>query len=270
MKKMLCAVLAMILFLSALLPAAKAADLYLIDNAGLLSEEEKASVERSLSEASETIGMDVLVYTTDSLSGKSLTAYADDAMDYEFGQVDSGIMFLISMEDRDFYVSTKEQGVVEFSEGEIDYIVNDFLPDLSAGNYAEAFIAFAENVVSVYQDPSQVPDSYDYGQHSQIDVDRSKGGFHFSFTGLVVSFVFALIVALVVVGGMKRQLKSAVFHNANSYLVPGSLHLVQNTDLFLYSNVTRTRIESSSSSGGGGGVHTSSSGSSHGGHGGKF
>ena len=270
MKKTLCAVLAAALFLLSLLPAAHAADVYLIDNAGLLDEAENASVAEKLSEVSGSIGMDVLIYTTNTLSGKSVSAYADDAMDYEFGQVDDGIMLLISMEDRDYYVSTKEQGLVEFSEGEFDYIVAAFLPDLSDGNYAAAFTAFAEKVGSVYHDPSQVPDSYEYGQHTQEDLERSKSRFHFSFLGLLVSFVFGLIVALIVVGGMKRQLKSARFHNANTYLVPGSLNLVQNTDLFLYSNVTRTRIESESSSGGGGGVHTSSSGSSHGGHGGKF
>ena len=60
--------------------------------------------------------------------------------------------------------------------------------------------------------------------------------------------------------------------SAGSYLNDSSYHLRTNRDLFLYSNVTKTRIqqESSSSGGGGSSVHTSSSGSTHGGGGGKF
>ena len=59
---------------------------------------------------------------------------------------------------------------------------------------------------------------------------------------------------------------------AGSYLNDSSYHLRTNQDLFLYSNVTKTRIqqESSNSGGGGSSVHTSSSGSTHGGGGGKF
>ena len=81
-----------------------------------------------------------------------------------------------------------------------------------------------------------------------------------------------------VVGGITVLIMRACMNtkrpqrSAGSYLNDSSYHLRTNRDLFLYSNVTKTRIqqESSSSGGGGSSVHTSSSGSSHGGGGGKF
>ena len=55
---------------------------------------------------------------------------------------------------------------------------------------------------------------------------------------------------------------------ANNYAVKDSFYVRDAQDLFLYKNVTKTKIEKSSSSGSS--THTSSSGNTHGGGGGKF
>ena len=222
---------------------------HILDGAGLLSGSELDRVEKKLSSVSEELGFDVLVRTTDSLYGKGTMAFADDSMDYEFGDVSNGILFLISMEYRDWYVSTKGTCFHDFDDDDIDEIVDRFLYKISAGDYEEGFIGFADSVAKEYR--------------------YQTSTFHFDFISIGVPLVVALIIASVVVSIMKSQLKSARFRNANQYLKQGSLILTQNVDLFLYSNVTRTRIQSESSSGGGGG-HISSSGSTHGGHGGKF
>ena len=90
---------------------------------------------------------------------------------------------------------------------------------------------------------------------------------------LPVSLVLGFLIALIVVACMKAKLKTVrPATRAADYVRRDSLSLSDSRDLFLYSNVTKTRIqqESSSSGGGGSSVHTSSSGSSHGGGGGKF
>ena len=91
-----------------------------------------------------------------------------------------------------------------------------------------------------------------------------------------------MLFAFIPVGAMKRKLKSVYTQTrADTYLVPGSFVLTQNSDVFLNSTVSRSvHVQQSSSSGGrssgGGGfhggssTHTSSSGGTHGGHSGKF
>ncbi len=83
---------------------------------------------------------------------------------------------------------------------------------------------------------------------------------------LIIAAIVGLIIAAIHVGKLKRELISVESRQeANDYIVPNSMNLTNQQDLYLYSTVTRIRRESSSSSGGG--SHTSSSGRSHGGGG---
>ena len=83
----------------------------------------------------------------------------------------------------------------------------------------------------------------------------------------------ALLLALIVTGSMKSKLKSVHRkRSASEYMKRDSLNMVDASEIYLYSNVTRTYIDRDrdSHSGGGGGVHISSSGTTHGGGGGHF
>ena len=222
---------------------------YIIDGAGLLTNDEALAVEEKLEQASEKIGMKVLIRTTYSLGSKTSMEFADDTMDYDYGDVSDGMLFLIAMEYRDWYVSTKGKAIGLFDDDAIDSIVDSFIDKIKDAEYKDAFIKYGNSVVKRY--------------------NYATSTFHFDFMSIGVPLVVALIIAAVVVGMWKAQLKSARFHDAGMYLKQGSLVLTQKVDLFLYTTVTKTVIQSESSSGGGG-SHTSSSGSSHGGHGGKF
>ena len=50
-----------------------------------------------------------------------------------------GILLLISMEDRDWAISTCGYGITAFTDAGIDYIMAQMQDDLSAGSYAAAF-----------------------------------------------------------------------------------------------------------------------------------
>ena len=53
--------------------------------------------------------MDLVVVTANTLGGKSPMEYADDYYDYN-GYTDDGALLLVSMEDRDWWISTKGSG----------------------------------------------------------------------------------------------------------------------------------------------------------------
>ena len=54
----------------------------IMDEAGLLTEEERAELEERAQSIANAYGMDVVIVTNDSLDGKTATEYADDYFDY--------------------------------------------------------------------------------------------------------------------------------------------------------------------------------------------
>lgn len=260
--------------------AAAAGDMMRIaDLADLLSDSEEAEISDQLDEISERQQVDVVVVTVDSLEGESVMDYADDFYDYNgygFGAEDDGILFLLSMEERDWYISTSGFGVTAVTDAGRGYMAEKFLPYLSDGEYAEAFRIFAEQCDDyITQARTGAP----------YDVDNIPTE-PFSHVGaLMIAVVLGFVIALIATGIMRLGLHSV--HSqpaADSYMKKSNLRLTREYELFLYKNVTRTEKpkESSSSSSSssnssssnsrprGSVTHTSSSGKKHGGGGGKF
>ena len=97
-----------------------------------------------------------------------------------------------------------------------------------------------------------------------------KEPFNFAWC-LAVALLIGYVVAAVVTGSMKRQLKTVRFQSAaNSYVKANSMNVSESRDLFLYTQITRHEKPKETSSSGGSTTHTSSSGGTHGGGGGKF
>ena len=72
----------------------------LVDEAGLLSEEESSTLINKLEEISQRQKNEVAVVTVNSLEGKTAEAYADDYYDYNgygYGENDDGLLLLVSI-----------------------------------------------------------------------------------------------------------------------------------------------------------------------------
>lgn len=247
----------------------------LVDNAGLLSSGEFTSLSEKLKQMSYDLNFDIVVVTVNSLDGKTPQDYADDFYDYNgygFGSEHDGCLFLISMEDRDWYISTTGYGIRAITDYGISYIENEVVPYLSDGRYYDAFITYA-NIVEDYLNESRSGTPYDidniiddYNPNERSSGEKIKTG--------AICVIAAIVIALVVSLSIRHSYTKAVHfsRDASNYLVQGSLNMTGSYDNFLYSNVTKVRIQSESSSSGGGGssTHVSSSGTSHGGGGGKF
>ena len=102
---------------------------YVVDDAELLTDSEESSLNETLKEISNRQNCQVVVVTTNSLDGKSTEAYADDYYDYN-GYGEDGIVLLVSMEDRDYWMSTHGFAIRAFTDAGIEYIQNKFLDDL--------------------------------------------------------------------------------------------------------------------------------------------
>lgn len=258
MKRKMISLVAVCLMVVCVLLPVSAASVRLVDDAGLLDNTQYTDILNRLDEISGLYGLDVVIVTTDSTGGKTPMEYADDYFDYHDYSSD-GVLLLVSMEDRDWWISTTGYGIRAFTDAGIEYIGEQIVPYLSDGEYAQAFTEFAE-LCDQFLKQAETGAPYDSN-------NLPKKPFN-PLWGLLASAVFGLGSAGIGTGSMKKKLKTVVRKSqANDYVTPGSLQITQSRDLYLYTH--RDRREKAQS-GGGSSTHTSSSGTTHGGGGGKF
>ena len=210
---------------------------HLIDNADLLTGEEESNLLAKLDEISDRLSVDVAVVTEDSIGDKTPREYADDFYDYNSYKYNpDGVLLLISMEERDWYITTTGSAITTITDARRGNMEDAFLSDLSGGYYYESTVG-----------------NFPWGP------------------AILVSLAIGLVAALVVTGFMRGQLKTVRRKAAASdYVRPGSMNVAYANDVFLYSHVNRTAKPKDNDSSGGSATHTSSSGTTHGGGGGKF
>lgn len=239
----------------------------LVDGADLLTDSEETALRDKLDEISERQQVDLVIATTDSVEGKSPMEFADDFYDYNgygFGDSYDGVLFLISMEERDWHISTTGFGITAITDAGREYISEKFLGDLSDGEYGAAFTAFAQ-LCDAFITQAREGEPYDVG-------NLPKEPFPL-LMNLAIALIAGFLLSFIITSVMRGKLKSV--HSqpmADSYIKRDSMHLTKQSDMFLYRHVNRSRKpeHDESSYSGGSVTHTSSSGRSHGGGGGKF
>ena len=246
------------------------ADLYyrMNDSAEVLTEDEDNELEDALEELSLRQSFDVTIATIESLESvdyDSMEAYADDLYDFcqfGYGPEMDGVL-LVSVGDRKWHISTCGYGITAFTDAGIQYLGQQMTPFMADGDYAGAFRTFVQ-WSDTYIDAARAGHPYDVN-----NLPREPLSLMYLFLALGIG----LVLAWVVVGVMKSQLRSVAFQeNAASYVREGSMNLTNSRELFLYRDVSRTEhVEAKDSdSSGGSSTHTSSSGTTHGGGGGSF
>ena len=263
----LCLLLLLFLMQSNIVEAAEEHDPRLIDDADLLSDEQEKIIIEKLNEISKKYQQDVVIVTVYSIEGKTATEFADDYYDYHnygFSDERDGILFLLSMEYRDWAISTTGQSITVFTDAGLEYMTDEFLPEISKGNYEAGFTKFIELADQFFKQ-AEKGKPYDVNY-----LPKGPLGWHW----LLITFIVSALLALTILQSMKNKLVSVKRKSAaNDYIKPNSFVLTDQKDLFLYRNIAVTKIPKNTSSGGrtgGSSTHTSSSGSSHGGSSGKF
>ena len=254
----------LLLFVAMMIPVSAERAPRLTDAAGLLSESEQAALVSTLDEISEKHQVDVVVVTIDSLGEMTAAECAEyfyDNFGYGFGNDKSGILLLISMEERDWYITSVGFGITAVNKAGREYISDNMLGYLSDGYYAKAFKEYAlscDYLISL----AETGDPFDYDDFPKEPFGVLKH--------LIISAVIGLVAAFIVTGSMKGKLKSVRHQTAaGNYVKKDSMKVTESRDLFLYRQVSRTerpRDEDSGSSD----THTSASGTTHSGGGGKF
>ena len=280
MKRKLITLFTLIAILLSLSLSVQAAAPWVVDNAYLLSSDETADLNRQIQELRDQLELEIVIVTINGTGNKDVQQYADDFYDtngYGFGPTNSGILLLLDMNAREWYMSTCGEAIYIFTDYGLDQLGEQILPYLSDGDYYGAFTAWIRALpafVQAYHNQGSIdgyvdPDAYEspYGEEIVFYNDGS------TFRYLIIAVVVGLVASLITVLIMRSRMNTAKLQKgAANYLKSGSFHLRQRSDMFLYSRVTKERRQQSntSHSGGGSSVHRSSGGVSHGGRGGRF
>lgn len=232
----------------------------LIDAAGLLDEYERANIESVLDEISERRCMDVAIATVTDTNGTDIRTFADEFYEehgYGYGADHDGVLLIISIATRDYYISTEGYGLTAFTGDALDYVGESVVPSLSALEYEQAFLTFAEIADEL------IGLALDGEPYQAVNEPLSPV---WIFICLLIGAAVAGIVVLVMVGSLKSSRSQRA---ADSYIKKGSFGITDSRDLFLYRTLRKTPKPQNDSSNGNG-AHRSSSGRIHGGGGGKF
>jgi len=182
---------------------------------------------------------------------------------YGYGNSDDGVLFLVIMDTRDWYITSHGYGAYAITEAGYDRLENEIIPYLSSGEYAQAFSLYGEICDDLI---SRARNGEPYGYDPDFDYNApANSPTTASWIGVCV-FV-GVIISAISVGVMASKNKSVrIKAEANSYIRQGSMHVTTSRDMFLYRNVSKIRKSNNNSSSGGrsGGRSVSS------GRGGKF
>ena len=235
----------------------------LIDNAFLLSDSEKSSLESKLDSISQNQECDVIILSTNTLEGKTTTEYADDFYDYNnygIGDDKNGVLLLINMEERDWYISTCGFGITAFTDAGIEYIGNEIQPYLKDAKYSKAFETYAD-LCDKFITQAKTGKPYD-------KKNLPKKPFKIVME-ILISVGIGVAIAFMVGKLMKSQLKTVRSKaQATDYVDKNSLNITNSNEMFIFSRINRTAKPKEKNSGSS--THQSSSGTTHGGGGGKF
>ena len=240
------------------------------DDAGLLDSSEESALENILGDIYNDFYFDAVVVTVDGVGDSSITEYADAFYDYN-GFSLNGIIIVVDMEWREWWISTSGRAIDYFSDYALDYIGEEVVYYLSDGWYYKAFDTFAKlsyDYIDYGINGNGEPDDFDFKYINGSEyVYESETGWG---TTLLISVIAGFVIALICTSNMKSKLTTVGLQkSAENYAISNSLNIASMGDNFLYKNISRSpRVKSSSSHGGS--SHRGSSGRSHGGRGGRF
>ncbi len=257
------------------------------DSANLFSADEIESIDSAAYEFASANDFSVAVVTTDDAMGKSAMEYADDYYDnlmFNSGWSEDGICFLIDMDNREIYVSCAGLCIDEYSDYELNSILDSGFSYVADGEYADCIVtmilgaekfALSDDEDAYYESDDFVPaygDYYEDDYYYSDDVNINNG---IEISHIFTYILIGLVAAGITVITIKNNYKNTGIgdeYNADDIF----LEVTASNDNIISRNVITTKIPRNNNnhrSGGGGGrtsVHRSSGGVRHSGAGRKF
>ena len=244
---------------------------HITDAAALLTGDEASQLEAKAQAISEEYKCSIYIITLDDyadidpsgLFEAGQQIYTDYSLGW--GSDKDGIMLILSMEDRDYYlIAHGALANAAFTDYGKEVLAQDyFLDDFRDNSWYSGFDDYLNGCAAFLKDAASghPVDNYGGGSSSSEDDDNPLG------TVLLI-VVIATIIAFAVCGSLRKKMKSvAIKTNAQEFIAQNGVDLTVNEDNFSHITQTRVLIKTDDSSSGGG-TTVNSGGFS--GSGGKF
>lgn len=239
-----------------------------VDTCGLFTESEAAALEQACLQFEQETGIRTAIFSvnTATVGGQSeddsvayIEAYADTLSGADF------VGLLINMDIRYYYIDvTGDEALRIYTDSRKGQLGDDVAERLSKGEYAASAQVFLEKAAKQC--------AYARKNNSYGTIKEERKGFQPDIFGIAA--VLAAVISGMTTGiRAKKHKERHVATEANRYIVPGTINLHRNRNVFVSQYVTRVPIPQEKDQGGGGGfttTHTSSGGGTHSGHGGHF
>ena len=249
---------------------------YVSDYAGLLSDTQRRDLNDRAAEIADEYNFGVFVVVVNdykSYVNGSIADFSENVFHrYGLGrgQKEEGVLLAMSMNDRDYDIYAHgDFGNYAFTDYGKGQLANSFLDDFRRNDWAGGFRDFIRTSGDMLEKARN-------GQPVDTWIpDQAETGPRMTLGKLLVSLGVGCLTGGATVGGMKRQMKTAVRQSgAANYVAQGGVRLSNKRDDFVNRSVTRQVIPRQTGSNLPGGGHfggTTISGS-HGGshHSGKF
>lgn len=244
--------------------------LKIYDFANLLTEQEESNLYARAINYTTVYNLDLVLVTINE-NHTNAQNYADDFYDYNnfgIGNTYDGLLVLIDMDTREFYISTTGQAILMYNDYRINSVLDDMTNYMQNGEYYWALNTSIDSLSNFAQQgiPTENSDSYIDENGDYIYVEHKE---YPLLPFLIISTIVATIILIIFINKNKLVKKA---YEASSYIEKDKKEIKNLGDIFLTTHTSRVRIntDSGSSSSGGSRTHRSSSGRSHGGSGRRF
>ncbi len=222
---------------------------YVRNDGNALTDSEQSALQSFAEQAGEATGISIgILFVSDDMSQGDLRDLADYFFDSYCYSYTDAIILAVDISSRNYFIRTKNRMNDNLKDSAFDRIENATVSELSSNDWYGAGVTFVREISNL--------DESDFRQKGELSGELLFAEFIALLVCIGLGFGIAWIFA-------RKMNNARQGRTATNYVRDGSFSLDKQADLYLYSTVTKVRVESNSS--GGGGSHHSSSGG-RGGH----
>ena len=210
----------------------------LIDNARLLNAQDKIAVQNALRQVENAYGIRAAVVTVKDSKITDVGKYANNVLDRNYTNGKNGNMVLVvNMANRKWYISSDKRlgKMVGFKQ-----LGTDVASELKGGKYKNAFLTYAKgaaNHIEYYKKTGKAKEltktvARKAPAKKEKNIPVAAGG----------AVLVGVLGAVFYGNSLKNSMSNVSFATrADQYMKPGSFHLKEQEDNFLYFTYTRVK-----------------------------
>ncbi len=262
---------------------------HVYDKAELLSTTEQEELEQMCIDYGTKVGIDIMILTHNDPNA----VYAEDYIKNFEDELPVGdrVYILLDMQNRDVFMEGYGKAETYIHSKRISAIIEEITPDLSAGNYYDAFATYIERSAAYMTDDSELNYDHDYTAGRPQSSDPNAPNYDATWRGdsgsgsteltdilsnVWVQLLAAIVIGIITVSVMAFHSSGRMTAGSANYIEQNNSGLIGRRDDYVRTQVTKVRKPQNNNNNSGGfnaggfrgGV--SGGGRSHSSGGGKF